>query len=282
MAFKVLNRMAILDSNRLLYGSGLTYSWVATNFTTATGFGTTMLQDDDATTQMKSATVPDVPSLEVVFGSSQALTAFGICNHNVSSAGYQYIAVQYYTSSWQGIGTYTLPTYGISSAAVNPDRDVLLVFDSVSATRFRFTLIGSGPYNMFNIGYVYWGNYYEVTTNPVNGQFLETRRSTTRYAQSIGGQSHAVKGMTYRPGDLEMQFMSQSAADLKRLQGSHRTENIIGILPPEAAPDASLGPSGIDNFWGRVDTIQAAATTPSNITVGNVKYNTTITMRGAL
>ena len=171
-----------------------------------------------------------------------------------------------------GTDPYTMPS-GYT------DRDVIVIFDQVSTTKCRIKFFGQ-PSLAFYIGYIYWGTHYQFNRNP--GRFEQTRRPATRYMESAGGMSHAIKGMRYRPGTLEMDFFRSKAVDIIHIQQLGLTDNIIGILPPEYAPQPELAPRANDNFFGRFEEITLDPQTPSNVAQSNEVYNMQISMKGAV
>lgn len=273
--------MCFLDANQLL-AVDTTNSWTTSNMNVVTGQGTEMLDDDDATSLFKATTTAVDATIEVEFQVSgtpvsRSISAFGLCNHNLRTAGVQHIYLEWWSGAWENVddpgeAAYTLPT-GYT------DRDLILLFTTRSTTKVRLRLAQSATLPIY-IGYMYWGSYYQFNRNP--GTFVQTRTPATRYLQSAGGMSHAIKGMRYRPGELEMNFYRAKATDLIHIQSLGLTDNIIGVLPPEYAPKPYNAPRGNDNFFGRFQEITMDPKTPSNITQTNEVYDMMISMKGAL
>lgn len=264
----------------LWYNSAIkkTHTWVP-SWVSIPGQDEDMLDDDDATSLCKATSSLTDPILEIQFSASQQISAFGICNHTLGTAGVKEIYLEYHNGSiWVAIDSapYVLPTAG--------DRDIALVFSTETRTRFRMRCTGTGGTGVtptaFYMGYVYWGGHYQFTRNP--SEFIQTRRPAIRYIQSAGGMTHAVKGMIYRPVTLEMNFGRAKGADLQQLTVPELSENIIGIIPPDVVPDPLSAPVGNDVFYGRLQEITNDPKTPSNITLSNEVYDLQVLMRGAV
>lgn len=252
------------------------HTWTAT-WTSVPGQTTAMLDDDDATSVCKATSVLTDPILEVTFGSAQSCDAFGICNHNLYSAGVREIYLEYHNGS-------TFVAIDSNPIPLASDRDIAVVFNAQTRTRFRFKCLdvggGSVTPTAFYIGYVYWGIHWQFSRNPT--EFLQTRRPAIRYIQSAGGMTHAVKGMAYRPGTLEMNFFRAKVADVMQMNRLELSQYIMAVIPPEAVTDPTLAPRGNDIFYGRIEEISVDPQTPSNIALGSEVYNMSVLMRGAV
>lgn len=283
MAFLTsVRNLSLLDTN-LLLSESLTMAWATSNLTVTPGAGTAMLEDDDATSLFKAVASGSGATIEVEFRvgatpTAQNVSAFGLCNHNLRTAGLQYLYLDYWNgSTWVNVDTPGTDPYTMPSGYT--DRDVILLFDTVNTTKMRMRFLGQ-PALAFYIGYIYWGMHYQFTRNPAS--FVQTRTPATRYMVSAGGMSHAIKGMRYRPGTLEMTFVRAKAVDLIHIQQLGLTDNIIGVLPPEYSPKPELAPRANDNFFGRFEEITMDPQTPSNVASSSEVYNVEISMKGAL
>ena len=276
-----LKYLTLLDNNLAVQTIGVTgtpgsgeHQWTAT-WTSLPGQDTAMLDDDDATSLCKATSNLTSPILQIRFGNSQAITAFGICNHNLYSAGTTGLHLERSDngSTWTAIDS---TPYSVIS-----DRDIAVAFAQENHTYFRMRMTDAGGgITPFYIGYVYWGTRYQFNRNPT--QFIQTRRPAIRYLQSAGGMTHAIKGMEYRPATLEMNFVRSPRLDAQELATPLMSRYISGVIPPEAVTGTTLAPVGNDIFYGRLEEISVDPQTPSNITLSNEVYNMQVLMRGAV
>jgi hypothetical protein len=197
------------------------------------------------------------------------VSAFGLCNHNLHSAGCTSINVQYYSGGWQSIGV----------IGIGDDRDRIVFFGNTGSDRYKITMNNTS--SAFRIGYIYWGNALTLSVNPIDGLFVQTRRTNQRYIDTAGGGVHVVSQSSYPPGELVMSFPRMSGSDLNYLMEGAMNK-IIGVLPPEYATDPESAPTGQDVFWGRITNIIQATRSPGSVANSTQVYDVTINMRSAV
>lgn len=269
--------MAVLDFNYVIRYS---HTW-STSFTTQPGNGPSMLSDDDVTSLCKSSGSLTTPTIEIDWGTGRSVNAIGVANHNFRSSGVSNIYFEYWDGgAWQNCDFPGSDAYSFSGQA---DRDFAVIFQSISATKFRLRFNETPTQNIY-VGYIYLGTYSITPNNPAH--FVQRRRTTVKYIQSAGGTSHAIVGAKYEPAELELIWNRTTLAVVDVMLGNnaagHRKDFILGIVPPEQTPDALQAPMGQQIFFGRVDEYELEPLTPSNILFpSGMRYRLYMRLQGA-
>jgi len=275
MSYTGLTKIGVLDKNSVLQ-DGVT--WTHSGFTEASWHPTENLDNDSPLSTLKSATITGTPRVVADFGggTTPTITTFGICNHNLVTAGWSTIYLWYSDTSatgpWTQIGS---PNYYTLAGG---DRDIILFFTESLYRYYSFTIGGSG--GNFYIGYVYWGIAHQLDTQPLDALMIQTRSPNVQFVESAGGGVHAVRMNSYRKGELTLSFSRASADDLDRwLTVSNR---IVAVYPPEYSTYSLSAPNGQDVFYGWVTRVDSTLRSPGSVAAGTNVYDITVTLKGAV
>lgn len=279
MAYKTSEtRMCVAYNNRL--NSSEVSSVAVANITPDAGFPASNLGHEDPWLMMKTSgtSASDRQITWTLGASSPQSTCFGIMNHNLFSAGYQSIRLEYHNGT-----TFVNVATDVSIAGRLGDPNFLLRFPSaIGTTQWRLTILqASGTRQAFYIGACFLGVYHEVTESALDGQVFHEQSIQMEPLVSAGGARF------YRPGPVrhderyEVSFARMSQAGANTLtEGILRTNRgrVVGIIPSECL-DLEL-PIGTQHLFGRLESIVAAPVTGFAGSASH-KYNVTMSLQGA-
>lgn len=237
-----------------------------TNLTADTNFPLDNLKYDNPQQELRvSTTSASNRIITFQFGAAAAASCLGICNHDLMTRGYETITVEYSSngSSWTNVGTGSVTLF-----AVYGDPNFFVRFDRVAGqTWWRLTLgKASGTRPAFRIGMVFVGETFEVTRNPLPGQYIGRKTATTRIVDTMGGARWLAPSGTVVHEEGEISFRRAPLNDFRFVEGKLMQQNnqrIVGIVQPEQL--AFQMPIGQQHFFGYVtDAIPAAQDGPDS------------------
>lgn len=269
MGFTDLNKMFVLSDN-FIHTYGVTWSKV--NFTEVTNHPMTNLNNLSASSLLKGVSASSNPSVTAQFTVARPVVAFGLCNHNLGSAGYTGIRL-YYSDNGADF-----TRIGTTDLAVTDNRDVIALFTDYNHAWYRFELRGGT--GDFRIGYAYWGSAYEFDVNPTDGAFIQIRYPNMQFVETAGGGVFAREVSEYSRGELSISYPRSTGDDTDFWNGIKN--KVVGVVPPEYAPGAHLGPNGQDFFFGYVLSVTQSVRSPGSIANSTNRYDVSVNMRGAL
>jgi hypothetical protein len=245
-----------------------------------TGFPASNLEYEDPWTMMKTNGVTSPVTIETDFSplaASPVPRVVGIINHNLSTAGWTTVMPQRWNgSSWDDLNTLAINIVG--------DQDMLIVWDSVSASdEWRINLVGSGVSD-FYLGSLFWGSVETLATNPIDGGGIQTRTVPLVVERSAGGAKHVSFGAQRRSATLEISFVRAAQGDVAKWQ-QYGYYDLIGILPPEHGDWGSgITLASGEPFWGYVVDRTFAASGPGQYATAGTQavYDYTVFLEGAV
>jgi hypothetical protein len=278
MAVQTFTKMAIARGQTVT--PALVSSVATTNISTfLAGFPASNLEyGDDAWTMMKTGSVSGQPIITHTFFAAPEAKVLGILNHNIGSAGYNSVAVEYFNGSiWVATASMSVPV----GAGGTPDSPIWVAWQTAgeTATQWRFKL-GSGAAGNFYIGGVFYGNAVnEFQKNPLI--MNQTMTETLIVETAAGGSKHVAFGADVRNQIMEITFSRLSEVDADKLWRLKKQE-LVGILTPEHS-DATTLIAGQEVFWGYVLRRTVTPRGPgSSMSAQGSHYDITLQLEGAV
>lgn len=273
MAYLSRNRMSVLNNNFVF--TVATPTWTDDGITSfSPGLTLANLNVDDTHTKVQTISVSSPnPRIIADFGFGVLCDSFGIVNHDLFTTSHTTLTVSHAAAiggPWTDVG-----------AAIVLASDADLAFTFVGATDRYWSVIVAGTTNNFALGYLYFGDSYELSSNPQDAQMIQTRTSNQVYVESGGAAIHVIKRRNYRRVDAEISWVRQPAADTDMLRVIP-DGTIVGIISPEYAQKSEDSPLGQEVFFGFIDRMSTSPRTVGSILTSSHKYDTTLTMRGAV
>ena len=278
MAVQTFTKMAIARVQKVT--PALVNTVTTTNIGTfIAGFPASNLKyGDDAWTMMKTGSVSGQPIITHTFFAAPEAKVLGILNHNIGSAGYSSVAVEWFNGSiWVAAASMNIPVGGLGQ----PDTPIWVSWQTAgeTATQWRFKL-GSGAAGNFYIGGVFYGQQVnEFVKNPLI--MNQTMTETLIVETAAGGSKHIAFGADVRNQIMEITFSRLGEVDAEKLWRLSKHE-LVGILTPEHS-DATTLISGQEVFWGYVLRRTVSPRGPgSSLSAQGSHYDITLQLEGAV
>lgn len=281
MAYKTQTNMLVAYNN--VVTPELVTAVTLTNATADSGFPESNLKYPAPKREMRvSTTNANDRVIRFDFASAVTVSCMGICYHNLISAGYDNVKVEYSAdgSAWSNVGTGTVSLAGSSNA----DNDFLIRFDAVSGvTHWRVTLgKTSGTRPAFYVGMIFLGVFYELVRNPSDGEIAQEIDLGLAFEEDDGSGTWLAPGSSSADDIVDFTLswsrLTQFEARFLRFDiGRANKRRIVAIVGPEQASTSM--PIGQEHFFGYMTHIVTQAVSGYGPTVH--KYHATARFHGA-